>query len=424
MSDRSTMLSGDDFAQWVHDALNQLYDSPYLQTHPLAQMLAEPGMGPVQRDQHLRRTLINAIHSLRPEAGVSAQSPRWRAYQILEMRYIEGLSPAEVMHELALSRSTFFREQARMLEALTAALWEQAQQIQRAASASAPLPASREQLAQAEIERLSAHATWEATDVSQLLDCIRPIVEPLARAKRMAIDFHAPQRLSIMRADRVLMRQAILNAITYALDVVSEGHVVVRDFVQANEAGIQIQTWPAAGSDGVPTQGGAGHRQGIGLEVCRRFMSAMGGTLLLERTIDHWEARLAWPVMTPRVLLVIDDNEEFIDLFRRYLAGHNWRVVGALDGAIARQLIAENPPTVIALDVMMPKEDGWDFLMALRSDERTRDMPVIICSVLNEPQLAETLGATAYLPKPITQSALLRVLMPWSQVGANPAPAR
>jgi CheY-like chemotaxis protein len=420
MSDQSTMPSGEAFARWVHEALNQLYDSPYLQTHPLGQMLAEPGMTPIQRDQHLRRTLINAIHSLRPEAGVSAQSPRWRAYQILEMRYIEGLSPAEVMRELALSRSSFFREQARMLDALVAALWDQAQ---RAASASAPIATSREQLAQAEIVRLSAHATWETTYISQLLESIRPIVEPLARAKHMAIEFDAPRRLSIIHADRVLMRQAILNTITYALDVVPEGQVVVRDFLESNEAGVQIQTWPAQ-SGGISAHAGAAHRQGIGLEVCRGFMSAMGGALLLENTTDHWEARLSWPVMTPRVLLVVDDNEEFIDLFRRYLAGHSWHVVGASDGAIARQLIAETPPTVIALDVMMPKEDGWDFLMALRSDARTRDIPVIICSVLNEPQLAETLGATAYLPKPITQSALLRILMPWSQAVATPAPGR
>lgn len=415
MSDEVLSPSPQEFAQWVHDALNQLYDSAYLQTHPLAAALAEPGMDLLEREQNLRRTLINAVQSLRPEAGVSAQSPRWRAYQLLEMRYLEGLSPAEVMQSLALSRSTYFREQARVLDALTALLWNRWQE-HRAAPAS-----SRERLAQAEVARLSAHATWKAADVSELLDSLHPMVEPLAQAKRVSMRFNTPRHLSILHADRVLMRQAVLNVITYALDVVPDGRVSIDDFVDGGRAGLWIQACPAT-PGALPLS--ATERAGIGLEVCQRFMTAMGGALWIESTRDHWEARLAWPVTTPRVLLVVDDNEEFIELFRRYLAGHNWHVVGATDGAAARQRIAEDLPSVIAVDVMMPREDGWEFLMALRADERTRPIPVIICSVLNEPQLAQALGAAAYLPKPITQPALLRALMPWSQAGATPAITR
>ena len=60
---------------------------------------------------------------------ITAQSADWRAYRILELRYIEGLSPAEVMQQLAFGRSYYFREQARILEALTSMLWDQRQQI-------------------------------------------------------------------------------------------------------------------------------------------------------------------------------------------------------------------------------------------------------------------------------------------------------
>jgi hypothetical protein len=223
MSDTTSAPTREEFAQWLHDALNQLYDSPYLQTHPLAQLLAEPGMDTLQRDQHLRRVLINAIEQLRPQAGIPAQSPKWRAFQLLELRYIEGLSAAEIMRELALSRSTYFREQARTMDALTAALWEQWQQRTTTSLELAIAGASREQLAQAEVERLSAHATWEVTDVTALLQTLRPIAEPLARSRGAALSITMPPRLSAPRADRVLLRQTLLNIITYALDVVPAG---------------------------------------------------------------------------------------------------------------------------------------------------------------------------------------------------------
>lgn len=77
---------------------------------------------------------------------------------------------------------------------------------------------------------------------------------------------------------------------------------------------------------------------------------------------------------------------------------------------------------LIILDVLMPGEDGWELLMEFKANESTRDIPVVICSVFSEPQLARNLGAAAYLPKPVTQRALLRTLRPWSQVGATLAP--
>jgi CheY-like chemotaxis protein len=59
---------------------------------------------------------------------------------------------------------------------------------------------------------------------------------------------------------------------------------------------------------------------------------------------------------------------------------------------------------------MMPSQDGWDLLGQLRQLDETRDVPVVICSVLADTALAEALGATAVLPKPVTQRSLLALL--------------
>ncbi|HEU4325722.1 MAG TPA: response regulator [Roseiflexaceae bacterium] len=418
----------EEFARWVQEVLQRLYDLPYLQKHPLTTMLAGADVDRLQRVPHLRRTLLDAIHALAPANTAQVQSPDWRAYRILELRYIEGLTPSEVMQQLVLSRSYYFREQARMLEALTTLLWEQWQQQQPSAPASstdAQVPPeqpdqTREQLAHAETNRLSAHATWEQVDPIEVLQQLQPIVDSLARSQGKVVRSELPQQRITLRADRVLLRQALVTAITFALDVAADGQVQLESLLAPNEVGIAIVVDRA--SERPPSTAG---RQGVGLEVCAQLMETMGGSLRVERTpAGGWEAHLVWPTVASYTLLVVDDNQDFVNLFRRYLAGHSWSVIGAADGVRARQVLAEIEPTVIILDVMMPREDGWELLVALRASEATRTTPILICSVLNEPRLAETLGASGYLTKPVNQQALLRALAPWSQADASRAQER
>jgi CheY-like chemotaxis protein len=153
-------------------------------------------------------------------------------------------------------------------------------------------------------------------------------------------------------------------------------------------------------------------------------MQAMDGTLqvVTDEPGGLWEARLNWPAAKSLTLLVIDDNQGLIDLFRRYLASFRWQVIGAHNGAEARDVLARALPTVIMLDVMIPDEDGWEVLMSLKSRPDTRDIPVIVCSVLSAQPLAQTLGAAGYLSKPVTQQTLLRALAPWSPDGTRLAP--
>jgi CheY-like chemotaxis protein len=63
--------------------------------------------------------------------------------------------------------------------------------------------------------------------------------------------------------------------------------------------------------------------------------------------------------------------------------------------------------------VLMPREDGWEFLLSLRSHHETSAIPIIVCSVLGGSQLALSLGAAAYLPKPVSEQALLHTLAAW-----------
>jgi len=67
-------------------------------------------------------------------------------------------------------------------------------------------------------------------------------------------------------------------------------------------------------------------------------------------------------------------------------------------------------PDVIVLDVLMPGRDGWEVLQQLKSTPETRDIPVIVCSVWRDPDLALTLGAAEFIRKPLTRPRLLEAL--------------
>jgi CheY-like chemotaxis protein len=150
---------------------------------------------------------------------------------------------------------------------------------------------------------------------------------------------------------------------------------------------------------------------GCGLAHVQRLVKMMGGNWRMgEARSGGCICRFDFPAHSQKILLVVEDNEAVIRAFRRYLAGYDYQVVGTTTGAEAIRLAREVNPITITLDVMMPTQDGWEILQDLKSDSETRHIPVIICSVLEDPELARSLGASVYLRKPVTQFDLLNAL--------------
>jgi CheY-like chemotaxis protein len=111
-----------------------------------------------------------------------------------------------------------------------------------------------------------------------------------------------------------------------------------------------------------------------------------------------------------RTVLVVDDNEDILELFRGYLTPHRYRVVTAQTAHDALDLARGLKPYAITLDLMMPDEDGWDLLQILLNQPDTQHIPIVVCSVLKQKELALSLGASAFLEKPISEEALTSAL--------------
>ena len=85
-------------------------------------------------------------------------------------------------------------------------------------------------------------------------------------------------------------------------------------------------------------------------------------------------------------------------------------ILQAKTGEDGLKLAAEHLPDVITLDVMMPEMDGWEVLAALQANDVTKNIPVIMLTMANEPDIGYSLGATDYLTKPVNWDELSNVL--------------
>lgn len=109
-------------------------------------------------------------------------------------------------------------------------------------------------------------------------------------------------------------------------------------------------------------------------------------------------------------ILVVEDDPQAAKLLTLSLTRAGYGVLLAADGVTALELADRCRPKAITLDILLPDRDGWEVLATLKASPRTRDIPVVIVSVLDQQTLGFRLGAADYLVKPVERSALLHAL--------------
>jgi PAS domain S-box-containing protein len=111
-----------------------------------------------------------------------------------------------------------------------------------------------------------------------------------------------------------------------------------------------------------------------------------------------------------QTVLCIDDDPEVIELLEEYLSEEGYNVISALSGYEGIKKARESKPFAITLDILMPHRDGWIVLNKLRSDAATKDIPVVIVTVVENKNLGYRLGANDYLLKPIDPEDLIKAI--------------
>ena len=261
------------------------------------------------------------------------------------------------------------------------------------------------------------------------------LVRERATAHNITVTLDCGEEVSQVDTDELRFRQVVVNLLSNAVKFTPDGGtVVVRGRIVGNQLAVSV----ADSGVGIKAadrerifesfqQGGRGpsteEGTGLGLTLSRRIVELMGGRLWLESAVGEGSTfSFSVPLGGDRVrrigatasglteVVLIEDDRPSLDLLTVYLSSANMRVTAARDGVEGVDAVRLVKPAAVILDIRLPRMDGWDVLAALKADPATAHIPVIVVSVVDERRRGLSLGAAAYLIKPVRRDDLIRQL--------------
>ncbi|MBW3572081.1 MAG: response regulator, partial [Gemmatimonadetes bacterium] len=310
----------------------------------------------------------------------------------------------------------------------------------------------------------------EDFDVAELIAEVASTIRPMVEANANTLQLQLAPDLGRMHADQMKVRQGLYNLLSNAVKFTRDGTVTVtavREGMDGQEwmvfrvadTGIGLsadqivrlfQDFTQADTSTTRRFGGTG----LGLALTRRFCQMMGGDVTVHSVPGEGSVfTIKLPIVvsgTPAepvdeaapaaaaaaaalgaaviashdcvggdgadaptdagCVLVIDDDPVQRDLMQRFLGTEGFNVRAAASGREGLRLARQIHPVAITLDVMMPEMDGWSVLRALKADAALRDIPVVMLTMVDDPDRGFALGASDYATKPVNRQGLSRIL--------------
>jgi signal transduction histidine kinase/DNA-binding response OmpR family regulator/HAMP domain-containing protein len=310
----------------------------------------------------------------------------------------------------------------------------------------------------------------ETEDISSILSNCILIVEPLIQSKRLTITQDIQAGLPALSTDIVKVRQILVNLLSNASKFTEQGGISIKVAQQENgivsfavkDSGIGIaqkdfervfEEFQQVDTSSTRKYKGTG----LGLPIARKLARMLGGDLTVDSELGHGSTfKLTIPAKIPSKLLEaqaqppqpkrpepappsqkpattvpwpqpvagqqfqilsIDDDPDVIEILRKYLVPEGYSLVGALSGDEGLELALKVKPALITLDIMMPKKDGWQVLRELKQNPQTKDIPVLIHSIVDNKPLALSLGAVDVMTKPTDPKRLLSLVKKYYHSG-------
>ncbi len=278
----------------------------------------------------------------------------------------------------------------------------------------------------------------QTVSIADVVDQVVKTVEPLVGKKNIQLQAQVDGAGEVL-ADAGKLKQMLLNLVSNAIKFTPEGGSVslaasrLKDTVEISvtDTGIgiaqadqrqifrefhQVDHGPGRKHEGT----------GLGLALTKRFAALHGGDVRVESVPekgstftlilpvragvapagDHVQPAMNGHGAGP-LILVVEDDPAAAELLTRQLIAAGYRTEVARTGTEALAKARDLHPAAITLDIILPEVDGWEVMTQLKSDEQTSTIPVVVVSVVDNPELGLALGAIDYFVKPVEAKELI-----------------
>jgi len=274
------------------------------------------------------------------------------------------------------------------------------------------------------------------------------LIKQAAHKQRLTVSFQLDSAVTTIQADMRRLKQILVNLLSNAVKFTAPGGTIglevagdaernvvtftvwdtgigiaPDDLVRLFQPFVQLDSRLARQYEGT----------GLGLSLVGRMVELHGGSMTVTsepNTGSRFVVALPWQapeaidsdaIEAPHILdtqhgiavhraLIIEDSPSAAEQLTRYLHELDVETIAHPQGNGSVALAREIRPEVIFLDILLPTSSGWEVLAQLKDDPQTRDIPVVIVSVVDEQARAMALGAAGYLVKPITRQQIQAVL--------------
>jgi CheY-like chemotaxis protein len=310
----------------------------------------------------------------------------------------------------------------------------------------------------------------EPVQVSSLFANSLSIIREKAASRHIRLDMEGAEELGSIQVDARKVKQIVYNLLSNAVKFTHEGGWVklrARRVPRA-DAGQMSGSWasrsfPLADNEfaefleisvadsgiGISSEGlehlftpfsqidsGLARKfegTGLGLAMVKLLAELHGGAMAVESAVGEGSCFTVWlPLRTPEegtlasakvpaariealaaagIALMVEDDFKSADLIRLQLEAEGFTVLHAASAEAALVLAVQQPLSLITLDIMLPKMDGWEFLSRIKQVPVLMRIPVVIISIMADRNRGFALGAAAVMQKPMSRQDLSESLV-------------